>query len=137
MSYLAWLLLMALCGWLAGQMVGGKGRGNVTDFLLGITGALALRFCFDVLQVAVPDTDALVFSVCGAAALPALIRFLMRRRDRCVSAIVSRTPQASKAQVITMPRVTTPTDEHDGHRRTMAERLKGHCKGNGSSDATK
>ena len=32
MSYLAWLLLMALCGWIAGQIIGGKGRGNITDF---------------------------------------------------------------------------------------------------------
>ena len=59
MWYLAWLLLMALCGWIAGQIVGGKDRGNITDFLLGITGALAVHFCFDVLRVTLPDSDAL------------------------------------------------------------------------------
>jgi uncharacterized membrane protein YeaQ/YmgE (transglycosylase-associated protein family) len=26
MSYFAWLLLMALCGWIAGQVVGGRCR---------------------------------------------------------------------------------------------------------------
>jgi len=49
---------MGLCGWIAGQIVGGKGRGNVTDFLLGITGALTVRLFFDVLRVTLPDSDA-------------------------------------------------------------------------------
>jgi uncharacterized membrane protein YeaQ/YmgE (transglycosylase-associated protein family) len=50
---------MALCGWIAGQIVGGKGRGNVTDFLLGIPGAMAVRLFFDVLRVTLPNSDAL------------------------------------------------------------------------------
>lgn len=114
-----------------------KGWGPVTGILLGITGAMTVHFFLDVLRVTVPASETLVFSVCGAAALPVSVRLLMRRRGRCVSAIASRTLQAGKAQVITMPRVTTPTDEHAGHRRTMAERLKGQRKGNGSSDSAK
>src|SRR5215469_4704617 len=104
------------------EIVGGKSRGNVTNLLLGITGALAVRFCFDVLRVAVPETGAVVFSVCGAATLPALVRFFMRRRDRQVSVLGSQTPPAVKGRVITMPRLTTPLNGHAGDLGTMSER---------------
>jgi len=137
MSYLAWLLLMALCGWIAGRIVGRNGRGNVADFLLGITGGLAVRFCFDVLRVTVPGTDALVFSVCGAAALPALVRFLIRQGDRQGSVLASQTPPAVKGRVIPMPRITTRKGGHACDRETTAERVKGQSTGNGSSDSKK
>ncbi len=81
MSHLMWLFLTALCGWFAGKSVGGKRLGAVADSLLGITGAQTVRFLLDVLRVSVKETNALLFSVLGAVALPYLVRFLMKRRD--------------------------------------------------------
>jgi uncharacterized membrane protein YeaQ/YmgE (transglycosylase-associated protein family) len=75
------LPLMAVCGWTAGKVVGGKGLGVVADFLLGITGAQTMHFFLATLQVTVRDSDTLLLSVLGAAALPGFIRFLIRRQD--------------------------------------------------------
>jgi len=58
-----------LSGWFAGKSVGGKRPGAVADILLGITGAQTVRFLRDVLRVSVEDSNALLFSVWGAAAL--------------------------------------------------------------------
>jgi uncharacterized membrane protein YeaQ/YmgE (transglycosylase-associated protein family) len=73
-----WLLLMALCGRTAGEMVGGKGFGLVADMLLGITGALTVRFAVDALRIDVHAVNLLLFSIWGAAALPASVRFLVK-----------------------------------------------------------
>jgi uncharacterized membrane protein YeaQ/YmgE (transglycosylase-associated protein family) len=106
---------MALCGWVAGKGVGGKGLGAVADSLLGITGALTVRFFLDALRVTVPDTDALLFSVWGAATLPSLLRLLIRRRDRRVSARSPQTPRLVKTPVTSPPRATTANDGHVGN----------------------
>ena len=92
MSRLIWLLLMALCGWFAGKSVGGMGMGTVADLLLGITGALTVRFFLDTVRVTVQDADAFLLSACGAATLPCFVRFLAKRHDRRASPRKSRTP---------------------------------------------
>jgi uncharacterized membrane protein YeaQ/YmgE (transglycosylase-associated protein family) len=101
MSYLIWLLVMGLCGWITGKIVGGKGLGVIADILLGITGALTVRFVLDALRVTVQDADAVLFSVWGAAGLAGLVRFVMKRREGRLStgasrnAALSRTPDAA------------------------------------------
>ena len=79
---LMWSFVMGLCGWTAGRIVGGKGLGAVADILLGITGAMAVRFVLEASSVAVQDINALLFSVWGAAGLAGLIRVVMRYHDR-------------------------------------------------------
>ena len=44
MSYSIWLFLVALSGWAAGYIVGGKGFGMVADICFGLTGGMAVRF---------------------------------------------------------------------------------------------
>ena len=51
MLHFIWLILMALCGRTAGEIVGGKGFGRVADMLLGITGAFLVRFSVDALRI--------------------------------------------------------------------------------------
>jgi uncharacterized membrane protein YeaQ/YmgE (transglycosylase-associated protein family) len=75
MSHLIWLILMAFCGWFIGESVGGKRLGAMADILLGITGAMTVRFFLDVLRVHVEGINALLFSAWGAAALPCLSDF--------------------------------------------------------------
>jgi uncharacterized membrane protein YeaQ/YmgE (transglycosylase-associated protein family) len=75
---------MALCGLSAGEIFGDKGFGRIADMLLGITGAFAVRFSVDVLRIDVHATNLLLFSVWGAAALPASVRFLVKRHSELV-----------------------------------------------------
>ncbi len=127
MSHLMWLFLTALCGWFAGKSVGGKRLGAVADSLLGITGAQTVRFLLDVLRVSVDDTNALLFSVWGAAALPYLVRFLIKRRDRHASARTSQTPRVAKPPVTIPLWATIPDDGHvdnSGDERVERERLR-------------
>jgi len=102
MSQFIWLALMAMCGWFAGRVVGGRGVGGVADLLLGITGASAVRFFFDVLEPSLHHTEVLWFSVCGSAAFPMLVRILMKRHDTSVSVHASQNLPSVKttAQVI-------------------------------------
>jgi uncharacterized membrane protein YeaQ/YmgE (transglycosylase-associated protein family) len=79
MLHFIWLILMALCGWAAAEIVGGKGLGRVADMLLGITGAFVVRFSMDALRIDVHAINLLLFSIWGAAALPSSVRFLAKR----------------------------------------------------------
>lgn len=81
MPHFIWLLLMALCGLSTGEIVGGKGFGRVADMLLGITGAFVVRFSVDALRIDVHAVNLLLFSIWGAAALPASVRFLVKRHS--------------------------------------------------------
>ena len=108
---------MGLCGWFAGKIVGGKRLGAVADILLGITGAQTVRFLLDVLRVSVEDTNALLFSVCGAAALRYLVRFLVKRRDRlAASARPSQSPRVAKPLVTISPFATPPNEGQVSNR---------------------
>jgi uncharacterized membrane protein YeaQ/YmgE (transglycosylase-associated protein family) len=79
MLHFIWLILMALCGRAAGEIVGGKGFGRVADMLLGITGAFLVRFSVEALRIDVHTINLLLFSIWGAAALPGSVRFLAKR----------------------------------------------------------
>lgn len=81
MSYSIWLFLVALSGWAAGYIVGGKGFGVVADILFGFTGGMTVRFCLDAMGVRVADVDLLLFSIWGAAALPGFVRLTVSRHN--------------------------------------------------------
>ena len=77
----------------------------------------------DVLRVSVEDTNAPLFSVWGAAALPYLVRFLMKRRDRRASGRPSQSPRVAKPPVTIPLWATIPDDGHvDNSRDERMER---------------
>ena len=82
MFYSIWLLAAALASWSAGKITGGHGFGSGTDILLGLTGALLVRWSFENIGVSLDITYLLLFSIWGAAALPAALRFGIRLHNR-------------------------------------------------------
>lgn len=79
MPYSIWLPLVGLAGFVSGQILGGPGFGSVADVLLGLCGAFLVRFVAE--QVGNLDPIyLLLFSMWGAAALPAIARWIFHRR---------------------------------------------------------
>jgi uncharacterized membrane protein YeaQ/YmgE (transglycosylase-associated protein family) len=82
MFYFIWLFVAALTGWAGGKIAGDDGFGTAADILLGITGAFVVRWFLENLGVSLHDVYLLLFSIWGAAAFPALVRFGIRRHNR-------------------------------------------------------
>lgn len=84
MGILSWILVGLVAGWLAGQVMRGKGYGVVGDIVVGILGALVGGFLAGPL-FAVPDpwtgfdVSTLVIAFLGAIVAIALIRALPGR----------------------------------------------------------
>jgi uncharacterized membrane protein YeaQ/YmgE (transglycosylase-associated protein family) len=79
MFYSTWLLAAALAGWAAGKITGNDGFGTGADLLLGITGAFVVRWSLENMDTPVANVYLLLFSIWGAAALPAIVRLGIRR----------------------------------------------------------
>jgi len=121
MLSLIWLLLMAICGWTAVETVGGKGQGRISDLLLGITGGLAVRFLFEALRIDVDVVNLLLFSVWGAAALPGIVKFLLkRRRNRKAGDVAREGPEFPKGPGILQAPVPLHPSPRTGFRRGPA-----------------
>lgn len=82
MFYSIWLLGAALAGWAAGKIAGNDGYGTGADILLGITGAFVVRWSLENIGISLQDVYLLLFSILGAAALPAAARLGIRRHNR-------------------------------------------------------
>lgn len=82
MFYSTWLLAAAVAGWAAGKITGNDGFGTSTDLLLGITGAFVVRWSLENVGISLANVYLLLFSIWGAAALPALVRLGIRRDKR-------------------------------------------------------
>jgi len=82
MFYSIWLLAAALAGWAGGEIAGDDGFGTGTDILLGITGAFVVRWSLENIGISLHDVYLLLFSIWGAAAFPAAVRFGVRRQNR-------------------------------------------------------
>jgi uncharacterized membrane protein YeaQ/YmgE (transglycosylase-associated protein family) len=80
--YFIWLLAAALAGWAGGKITGGDGFGPGTDILFGITGAFVVRWFLENVGISVEDVYLLLFSIWGAAAIPAVVRLGIRRHNR-------------------------------------------------------
>jgi uncharacterized membrane protein YeaQ/YmgE (transglycosylase-associated protein family) len=114
MAYSIWLFLVALSGWAAGYIVGGKGFGVVADILLGFTGGMTVRFCLDAMGVRVTDVNLLLFSIWGAAALPGFVRVLVRRRHNLDPRNFRRVRRG--LEVAETPPSDSWADRHDSSR---------------------
>lgn len=82
MFYSTWLLAAAVAGWAAGKITGNDVFGTGIDLLLGITGAFLVRWSLENVGISFANVYLLLFSIWGAAALPALVRLGMRRHKR-------------------------------------------------------
>ena len=82
MFYLIWLIAAALAGWAGGKILGGDGFGLGADILLGITGAFVVCWFLENIGVPLEDVYLLLFSIWGAAAFPAALRFGVKRHNR-------------------------------------------------------
>jgi uncharacterized membrane protein YeaQ/YmgE (transglycosylase-associated protein family) len=82
MFYFIWLVAAALAGWASGRITRRDGLGPVTDILLGITGAFVVRWSFENVGISVDNGYLLLFSIWGAAALPAVVRLGIRLHNR-------------------------------------------------------
>lgn len=82
MFYSTWLLAAAVAGWTAGKITGNDGFGTGADVLLGITGSLLVRWSLENMDPPVANVYLLLFSIWGAAALPAIVRLGIRRHKR-------------------------------------------------------
>ncbi len=82
MFYLIWLLAAALAGSAGGKIARGNGFGLGADPLLGITGAFVVRWFLENIGISLQDAYLFLFSVWGAAAFPAALRFGLKRHNR-------------------------------------------------------
>jgi uncharacterized membrane protein YeaQ/YmgE (transglycosylase-associated protein family) len=78
--WLIWTILIGiLAGWLAGQIVKGRGMGVVVDLIVGIIGSLLGGFVFGLLGLAAYGLiGRLVMAVVGAVLLLLLVRVIKR-----------------------------------------------------------
>ncbi len=82
MFYSTWLLAAAVAGWATGKITGNNGFGTGADLLLGITGAFVVRWSLENMGISLANGYLLLFSIWGAAALPAVVRLAIRRHKR-------------------------------------------------------
>jgi uncharacterized membrane protein YeaQ/YmgE (transglycosylase-associated protein family) len=89
MELIAWIVLGAIAGWLAGLIVGGHGLGTIGTIVLGIVGALVGGFVFQLLLGG--DAGAgggeinlmsIVVATIGAVIVVAIAGMVMGRRSR-------------------------------------------------------
>lgn len=73
---LIWLVIGAVAGWLAGNIVKGYGFGLVGNIVVGIVGALVGGFVFG--AIGVVNTLGLVGTLIGATAGAVLLLFVLR-----------------------------------------------------------
>jgi uncharacterized membrane protein YeaQ/YmgE (transglycosylase-associated protein family) len=78
--WLIWTILIGiLTGWLAGQLVKGRGMGVIVDLIVGIVGSILGGWIFGLLGLAAYGLiGRLVMSVVGAVILLLLIRLVKR-----------------------------------------------------------
>jgi uncharacterized membrane protein YeaQ/YmgE (transglycosylase-associated protein family) len=79
---LAWILVGAIAGWLAGQVMSGGGYGVLTDIVVGLIGAFigGLLFSFLLPGSAAGLLGSIVVAFIGAIVLIALIRAIAPSR---------------------------------------------------------
>lgn len=67
MSWIWWIIIGALSGWIAGKLIRGGGFGFVVNFIVGVIGAVIGGWIFGILQISADGKiGSLVTSVVGA-----------------------------------------------------------------------
>ena len=74
-----WLVIGAIAGWLAGQIVKGGGFGLVGDIIVGIIGSIIGGWIFGTYVVGVPGVlGAIIGSTIGAVVLLYIVKMVRR-----------------------------------------------------------
>jgi uncharacterized membrane protein YeaQ/YmgE (transglycosylase-associated protein family) len=81
-SILAWLVIGAIAGWLAGVLVKGGGFGLLGDIVVGIIGAFIGGWLAGVLHIHLGTgwISSIITAAVGAALLLFILRMVRRRR---------------------------------------------------------
>ncbi|MDB6093329.1 MAG: GlsB/YeaQ/YmgE family stress response rane protein [Verrucomicrobia bacterium] len=78
-SFLTFLVLGALAGWISGLICKGKGFGLVGNMIVGIVGAFLGGFVFGLLGISAHNfLGQLIFAVLGALLFLWLLRFIKK-----------------------------------------------------------
>lgn len=79
-SIIVWLIVGAIAGWLAGQIVKGYGFGLLGNIVVGIVGAVIAGFIFPRLGISISPgwVDGIIFSTIGAVILLVVIGLVRR-----------------------------------------------------------
>jgi uncharacterized membrane protein YeaQ/YmgE (transglycosylase-associated protein family) len=79
-AFVIWLLIGAIAGWLAGQIMGGGGFGLVGDIIVGIIGAFIAGELFPRLGFALGGgvVGAIIAAAIGACLLLFVVRLVRR-----------------------------------------------------------
>jgi len=78
-SFVAFLILGALAGWISGLIAKGRGFGLVGNMIVGMVGAFLGGFCFRLIGlVAYNFLGQLIFAVLGALLFLWLLRFIRK-----------------------------------------------------------
>jgi uncharacterized membrane protein YeaQ/YmgE (transglycosylase-associated protein family) len=77
---IAWLIIGAIAGWLAGILVKGGGFGLIIDIVVGIAGALVGGWLAQVLHISIGSGffGSIIVAVIGAVILLFVIRLIRR-----------------------------------------------------------
>jgi uncharacterized membrane protein YeaQ/YmgE (transglycosylase-associated protein family) len=78
MSFIAWIVIGAVAGWLAGVLVSGGGFGLIVDIIVGIVGAFIGGWLSGLLHISLGGglIGSLITAVIGAVILLFLIRLV-------------------------------------------------------------
>lgn len=79
-SIIAWLIIGAIAGWLAGRLVKGGGFGLVGDIVVGIVGALIGGWLAGALGIHIGSgfISSIITAVAGAVILLVILRVIKR-----------------------------------------------------------
>ncbi len=77
---IAWLVIGAIAGWLAGQIVKGGGFGLIVDIIVGIVGAVIGGYLAGVLGISIGGglISSIIVAVIGAVILLLVLRLIKR-----------------------------------------------------------
>lgn len=80
MGFIAWIVVGAIAGWLAGVLVKGGGFGLLVDIIVGIVGAFIGGWLFGVLGIHLGSgwIGSIITAVIGAVILLFVIRLIKR-----------------------------------------------------------
>ena len=80
MGFIAWIVVGAIAGWLAGVLVKGGGFGLIADIVVGIVGAFIGGWLFGLLGIHLGSgwIGSLVTAVIGAVVLLFVVRLIKR-----------------------------------------------------------
>lgn len=84
MNLLIWLLVGAIAGWLAGQVVRGRDFGLIVNIVVGLVGAVLGGWLFSLLKISTPGgfLGDIIVAFFGAVALLLLVRVIGGRSRR-------------------------------------------------------